>query len=278
MAIILALCAAGVYGIADYCGGRASRSVPPMVVTALGQSGGLVVLVAFVVAMGTPSPPASDWVWGGVAGLLGSTGLLAFYRAMASGHMTIVAPVSALTATSLPVAVGLATGDRPGVLALLGIPVAFVAVALISAVLGDRGRGAPRMVLLLALTAGAAFGSIFVILGFTNDDGGLWPVVAMRVTSVPYMLVMMAVMRRGPSRARGHLGIVLASGILDSLANALYLLAVREGMMAVVATINSLYPASTLLLATTLDRERIHRSQAIGLAMAVVALVSIALS
>lgn len=278
MAIILALCAASVYGVADYCGGRASRSVSPILVTVLGQTAGLALLFLFVAVMGTPSPPASDWIWGGVAGILGSTGLLAFYRAMASGHMTVVAPVSALTATSLPVLVGLAVGERPGVLALIAIPVALVAVALISAVLGEHEGRAPRIVVLQALVAGAAFGSIFVILGFTNDDGGLWPVVAMRVTSVPYMFIVMLLARRRPSQARGHLRIVLASGILDSTANALYLLAVREGMMSIVATINSLYPASTLMLATTLDRERIHRSQAIGLALAAIALVSIALS
>lgn len=264
--------------MADYCGGRASRSVSPIVVTVLGQAAGFVLLVTFVVMMGTPSPPATDWIWGGIAGVLGSTGLLAFYRAMASGHMTVVAPVSALTATSLPVMVGLAVGERPGVLALFAIPVALVAVALISAVLSDHEGRAPRIVVVQALVAGVAFGSIFVILGFTNDDGGLWPVVAMRVTSVPYMFMVMMISRRRPTQARGHLRIVLASGILDSTANALYLLAVREGMMSIVATINSLYPASTLLLATTLDRERVHRSQAVGLVLAAFALVGIALS
>jgi drug/metabolite transporter (DMT)-like permease len=278
MAIILALCAAGVYGVADYCGGRASRSVSAIVVTVLGQSAGFVFLLGFVLLAGTPSPPASDWVWGGIAGIAGSTGLLAFYRAMGSGFMTVVAPISAVTATSLPIIIGLATGERPGALALLGIPLALIAVALISDVLGPNYRRAPRNVVLMALISGATFGSLFVILGHTHDDGGLWPVVAMRVTSVPYMAIVMLTMRRKPSQAKGHLPLVLASGILDSSANAFYLLAVREGLMSVVATINSFYPASTLLLATKLDRERIHRPQAIGLVLAVCALLFITLS
>lgn len=278
MAIILALCAAGVYGVADYCGGRASRSVSAIVVTVIGQSAGFVFLLGFVLLAGTPSPPASDWVWGGIAGIAGSTGLLAFYRAMGSGFMTVVAPISAVTATSLPIIIGLATGERPGALALLGIPLALIAVALISDVLGPNYRRAPRNVVLMALISGATFGSLFVILGHTHDDGGLWPVVAMRVTSVPYMAIVMLTMRRKPSQAKGHLPLVLASGILDSSANAFYLLAVREGLMSVVATINSFYPASTLLLATKLDRERIHRPQAIGLVLAVCALLFITLS
>jgi uncharacterized membrane protein len=119
---------------------------------------------------------------------------------------------------------------------------------------------------------------LLVILGHTNDAGGLWPVVAMRFTSVPYMAVVMYFMKRKPSEAKANLPIVVASGILDSLANALYLLAVREGLMSIVATINSFYPASTLLLATRLDKERIHRSQAVGLGLAVVALLFITLS
>ena len=98
MDIVLALCAAVVYGVADYCGGRASRTVSAITVTFVGQAAALVVLTAFVLVAGTPVPPASDFVWGAIAGIAGSTGLLAFYRAMGSGFMTVVAPVSAVTA------------------------------------------------------------------------------------------------------------------------------------------------------------------------------------
>jgi uncharacterized membrane protein len=276
--IFLALMAASVYGVADYCGGRATRSISAMTVTFVGQSDGLIVLLMLVFLSGVPVPPVSDFVWGGIAGIAGSTGLLAFYKAMGSGFMTVVAPVSAVTATAVPVVIGLLNGERPGVLALCGIPVALVAIALVSDVLGPNHRKAPRSIIVMAFVAGATFGSLFVILGHTNDAGGLWPVVAMRFTSVPYMAMVMYFMKRKPSEAKANLPIVMASGILDSLANALYLLAVREGLMSIVATINSFYPASTLLLATRLDKERIHRSQAVGLGLAVVALLFITLS
>lgn len=278
MDIFLALMAASVYGVADYCGGRASRSISPMTVTFVGQSAGLVVLLVLVLVSGVPVPPASDFIWGGIAGIAGSTGLLAFYKAMGSGFMTVVAPVSAVTATAVPVVIGLMTGERPGVLALCGIPVALVAIALVSDVLGPNHRRAPRSIVIMAFVSGATFGSLFVILGHTNDAGGLWPVVAMRFTSVPYMALVMFFMKRKPSEAKANLPVVVASGILDSIANGLYLLAVRHGLMSIVATINSFYPASTLLLATRLDKEKIHRSQAVGLALAVVALLFISLS
>jgi drug/metabolite transporter (DMT)-like permease len=276
--IFLALSAAGVYGVADYCGGRASRHVSPITVTFVGQFAGFLMLLTFVLISGVPVPPLSDFVWGGIAGIAGSTGLLAFYKAMGSGYMTVVAPVSAVTATSLPVIIGLATGERPGVLALFGIPVAVIAIALISDLLGPHHRRAPRNVILMSFLAGATFGSLFVILGHTNDDGGLWPVVAMRLTSVPYMAVVMILTGQKIAHARPRKTVILASGLLDSLANALYLLAVRQGLMSVVATINSFYPASTLLLATRLDGEKVHRSQALGLVLAAVALLLITLS
>jgi uncharacterized membrane protein len=275
MDIILALMAASVYGVADYCGGRATRSVSAMTVTFVGQSAGLVVLLTFVLLSGVPVPPFSDFIWGGIAG---ATGLLAFYKAMGSGYMTVVAPVSAVTATAVPVVIGLLTGERPGILALCGIPLALVAIALVSDVLGPNHRKAPRSIVVMAFLAGATFGSLFVILAHTNDDGGLWPVVAMRFTSIPYMAAVMFYMKRKPSEAKANLPFVLASGILDSVANGLYLLAVREGLMSIVATINSFYPASTLLLATRLDKERIHRSQAVGLLLAVIALLFITLA
>lgn len=278
MEIILALGAASVYGIADYCGGRASRTVAPMVVTFVGQCGGFAFLLAITLASNAILPPLSDWIWGGIAGFIGAAGLLAFYRAMGSGYMTVVAPVSAVTATAIPVIVGLATGERPGVLALLGIPVAVVAIALVSDVMGPDHRRAPRIVLVMAFVGGCAFGSLFVILGHTNSDGGLWPVVAMRFTSIPFMFVVMKFRRQTISSARPRLAVILASGILDSAANGLYLLAVRQGLMSIVATINSFYPASTLLLATRIDKEKVHRSQAVGLLLAGASLAMISLA
>lgn len=278
MEIVLALCAASVYGIADYCGGRASRSVAPVVVTFVGQCAGFLVLLAIAATSGATLPPLSDWIWGGVAGGVGAIGLLAFYRAMGSGYMTVVAPVSAVTATSIPVVVGLATGERPGVLALLGIPIAVIAIALVSDVMGPDHRKAPRLVLWLAIVAGCGFGTIFVILGHTTDGSGMWPVVSMRLTSIPLMFIVLRAQKLKIGSARVSLRVVLASGILDSAANGIYLLAVRQGLMSIVSTINSFYPASTLLLATKIDGEKIHRSQAVGLLFAALSLTLISIS
>lgn len=273
MEIVLALCAAGVYGIADYSGGRASRSVPALVVTALGQTAGFLFLLVWVLMSGTSLPPASDWFWGGLAGVAGASGLLLFYRAMGSGFMTVAAPTSAVVAALIPVVFGLAQGERPSALALCAIPLGLVAVALISDVLGPHHRRAPRIVFAQAAASGATFGSLFVMLNHTSDGSGLWPVVAMRASSVPYLFVIMVLTRQRASAARKAPIVVFGSGVLDSLANALYLLAVRDGLMTVVAVIVAMYPASTLALAIGVDREKVHRPQIGGLLLAAVALL-----
>ena len=276
--VVFGLSAASIFGIADYLGGRASRSVHAIVVTFLGQSAALVVLLLIAFGSGVPAPGIEDWLWGGLAGVCGATGLLAFYRAMGSGFMTVAAPISAVTTGGIPIVIGLVQGERPGTLALLGMPIALFAVALVSDVFGPDHRRAPRYVVYLSLVAGAVFGSLFVILDHTSTTSGVWPIVAMRVASVPYMAIVVMVSRKKVSSARFYLPIVIVSGVFDSIANALFLLATREGYMSVVAVIVALYPASTLLLATRIDKEKIHRPQALGLGLAVLALVMITLS
>ena len=278
MAILLALLTACVYGTADYMGGRATRRVPAVVVTFVGQIGGLVVLLVAALTSGIPVPSAHDWWWSAAAGLVGSTGLLAFYRAMSSGYMTVAAPIAAVLNASIPVIAGLLMGERPGVLALVGIPLALVSIALVSDVLGPGHHRAPRNIVLMAAVGGSMFGLILVFLHQTSDGSGVWPVLIMRFVSTPYMALL--ILRSRPSFAdvRANRIIVLGSGILDSLANWFYVLAVRHGLLSVVSVIVTLYPASTMVLATTVDKERIHRSQAVGIALAAVALVLIAVA
>ena len=192
--------------------------------------------------------------------------------------MTVVAPVTAVTNAAIPVVVGFAIGERPGVLALVGIPLALVAVALVSDVLGPDHRRAPARVVALGALGGAMFGLILVFLHQTSDGSGVWPVLIMRFVSTPYMALL--IMRNRPTFAdvRANKVTVFGSGILDSLANWFYVLAVRHGLLSVVSVIVTLYPASTMVLATTVDKERIHRSQAVGIALAAVALVLIAVA
>ncbi|MGD9700835.1 MAG: EamA family transporter [Acidimicrobiia bacterium] len=276
MAVLLALASAMVYGVADYCGGRATRHASAFAVTAFGQAVSLVLLLAVLPVLGDPSPPLADWAWGAGGGVAGAIGLLAFYHALSRGSMSVIAPTTAVVSVSIPVAVGLLLGERPGATALVGIGVAMLAIVLVSGAFRPSASPTPARIAALAVFGGVGFGLIFVFFERTSEASGLWPLVAARFASVPLVLTAASALRQPLGVARVW-GIALACGVLDMSANVLYLLATREGLLTIVSVITALYPVSTVALAFGLDRERVSRSQAAGMAMALAALAMVSL-
>jgi len=278
VAVVLALWSAVVYGVADYCGGHATRRLPSPVVTCASQIGGLAALLCLLPILGDPLPPARDWGWGAAGGVAGVFALVSFYRALAEGAMTVVAPTTAVVSASVPVVVGLAQGERPSGLALTGVALALVAVALVGGV-GSRSsepsRPTPPYVVGLAVLAGLGFGFVFVTLGRASDESGMWPLVSMRVVSIPLAFLLARRVRQRVERPlqRSTIVLTLVAGLLDMSANLLYLLATRHGLLTVVGVVAALYPASTVALAFVRDGERVGRIQVTGLLVAAGALV-----
>lgn len=278
MAILLALGCAVVYGAADFLGGLATRRTSVFGVVALSQVSGLVALVALLPWLGG-SVGGADLGWGALAGLAGAAGLLVFFRALAGGVMSVIAPVTAVTAAAVPVLVGLLGGEQIGTWASVGVALALAAVVLVSAESGLLALRAARPASLIpALVAGAMFGLFFVLLDRTSDDSGLTPLVAARLASV-VLVVGIALTRRKPlTVTRSALPLVVASGIGDMTANALFLLATQQdGQLAITGVLASLYPVSTVVLAQVVLRERLVGAQVAGLAAAVTAVVLITL-
>lgn len=269
MAIVLALISAVAYGTGDYCGGRATRSVPLLTVSVLTLSSSTVLALVAVLVDGRPFPGGDDAAWSVAAGLASLVGIFAFYEALARGAMTVVAPVTAVVSAIVPVGVGLVGGERPSVLALIGVALALLAVALVSGVGRRVERPTPRRIAVLALVAGAGFGLLFVFLDRTSDDSGVWPLAISNVTC--WLLVVAIVLGRRPSIGRvDRMGMVaVGAGVCNFTANMAYLLATREGLLSLVAVITSLYPGTTVALATVLDRERMSPTQVVGLGLAV---------
>jgi drug/metabolite transporter (DMT)-like permease len=275
MFILLAIGAAAAYGIADYAGGRATRDAPAESVTFIGQSTALMLLLIVVPLTGAPLPTLHDWIWSGLGGFGGAIALLAFYRAMSRGAMTVIAPISAVIGLSMPVMIGLLQGERPAIIAYPGILIAVIAVALVGDVLDRHNLPTPWSAIGLAGLAGIGFGLIFVCLAQTSSASGLWPLVGQRLISVPTVAIVgMLIAHRVPMRGN-LLRLALISGILDTTANGLYLISVRHGLLSLVAVITALYPVSTVVLALRLDREHLHRSQAAGLVLAAISLVMV---
>ncbi|QXJ23067.1 EamA family transporter [Actinomadura graeca] len=298
MVTVLALGAALAYGVADFLGGAVARRSTALKALAWCVPMGLavVLLSALVTGGGTGW---GQMAWGFGAGLAGGTGLITFYRALARGPMSVVAPVSALTAAVLPVAVGTLRGERLDAMVLLGVLLCVVAIGLVSMEDGGNKEGASdtgaesatsglRRLLdsgpVMAAVSGACFGIFFVLLKTAGDGGGLWPLVAARAGNLVVVLaalLFMALFKGGaagpPVAGRTLIGLALLSGALDAGANALYFIAARDGMLSLAAVLTSLYPAITVLLARAAYSERLRAVQRVGMAVAVagVALVTV---
>jgi drug/metabolite transporter (DMT)-like permease len=278
VAVLLALASALVYGAADFCGGLATRRATTVAVVVLSQAAGLVAVLALLPVLGGTLRGA-DLAWGAAGGLAGSGGLLLFYRALASGVMSMVAPVTAVSAAAVPVLVGLVRGESVTVPALVGIAVALVAVALISAEDGVPSlRAMHEANLAPAVVSGAAFGVFFVLLHQTSSGSGLWPLVGARGTSVVLVAGGALAARRSLALPRPTAWLVVVAGVADMSANALFLAATQRGLLAITGVLASLYPVSTVLLAQVLLRERLAGTQLVGLGAAVGAVALIALA
>jgi drug/metabolite transporter (DMT)-like permease len=276
VAVLLALASAVVYGASDFLGGLASRRASVFGVVALSQLIGLAAVALLLPWLGGDVGPA-DLAWGAAAGLAGATGLVVFFRALAGGVMSVIAPTTAVTAAAVPVVVGLLGGDRVGPWAAAGIGLALVAIVLVSAENGlAELRRARATGLGAALLAGLAFGFFFVLLDRTAEDAGLTPLVPARIASVALVLVVVGIGRRSLRVGRTALPLVAVSGVGDMTANALFLLATQAGgQLAIVGVLASLYPVSTVVLAQLVLRERLVRAQVGGLLVAVTAVVLI---
>jgi drug/metabolite transporter (DMT)-like permease len=279
LAVALALGSSLVWGLADYLGGVKSRSFPVAVVLSCMYLTSLTVMAAFAAARGA-GPPGTEAVAAGFgAGLCGIAGLAAFYRALAIGTMSIVAPIAS-TGVVLPVLVGLAAGDEPGPVRSIGLAVAVLGVVLASreddAATADR-RGQRRSVA-LAIVAGLGFGAYQVLAGIASDGDVGWALLLSRLAATPFVVAfaLLALRRGGPRLSRRELVAVAAIGLLDLTANLLYNVATTIGELSSVAVASSLYPVTTVLLAASLLGERVRGVQRAGVALALSGVVLVA--
>jgi len=278
-AYLLAIGSALLYGAADFLGGLASRRASTVVVVVIAQAAGLLPLVLLLPLL-SGSPSAADLQWSVAAGVAGSVGVGLLYRALAIGTMSIVAPTTAVCAVVLPVAVDAAGGERLAVMTWIGIGLAILAIVLVSQHDGPESphttvSGGLPPGLALAFASGVAIGLFFIALARTSPAAGLWPLLVARSVSV-VLFSMLAVAARQSMRASAAVArVAIACGVTDMVANALYLLAARGGPLSVVVTLASLYPASTVLLARLVIRERLSWTQSAGVACALTAVALI---
>lgn len=267
------LASAASWGAGDFSGGLATRRTDVYTVVLVSQAAGLLSLAALAVARHEAAPPLAALGWGTAAGVMGAVGVAALYRALAVGRMGIAAPVTAVLAASLPVLFTSLSQGPPSVLQFVGFGLALGGVWLISRPEGAIGRPAG---LGLALLSGVGFGGFLILIGQVRAPAVFWPLAAAKAASL--LLVLGVACGAGTAHLpdKGLLLLVLLAGLRDAGGNAFFVLAEQAGRLDVASILASLYPAATVLLARLVLKERVSRRQAVGIAVALVAIPLIA--
>ncbi|MFF6836506.1 EamA family transporter [Streptomyces sp. NPDC012438] len=277
IALLLALGSSLAYGCADFLGGLGARKAHVLRTVMIAAPASLTVELLLWPVLGASFAPAT-LAWGAASGVASAAAFALLYRTLAIGPMNVLSPITALISAMLPVGVGLLQGEHLGLAGLIGLPLALAAVVLVSAGHGAKSARPSRSALLLAFGAGAAIALQLVFLHQAPSDSGVGPLIVGRAVSSAVILAAAGVMFRRLGPEKPAYGISAAAGVLDSVANLLFLLAARSGDLAVVAVITALYPAGTVLLARGVLAERIHRGQLIGLGTAAAAVSLLALT
>lgn len=277
---LLALVAAGFWGVGDFSGGMGVKTAGGSVgaalrVVILSHMTSFSVLLMAAFALGDPFPHGRPLAWGLAAGVAGGTSLSAFYIALSRGAMGASAAISGVLAAAIPALVSMVADGSPGWRKGIGFLVAGAAIWMIAA--GDAAHE-DTSTTWLAIGAGAGFGLYFVALKYAGAGGVIWPMATARMGSISTCaLILLGLRGAGSVRITGRVvRWVLSTALFDTSGNLIFIAATRAGRLDVAAVLASLYPASTILLAAWVMKEKPTRRQALGMVVAVVAVVLIA--
>ncbi|WP_440951912.1 EamA family transporter [Methanococcoides sp. FTZ1] len=274
LVVFFGLMAAISWGAGDFSGGFASKRANVYSVVLITQAVGVFLLAASAHLMGEVMPPVNGMIWGAIAGVFISIGLLALYRGLSQGRMGLVAPTSAVVAAAVPVIYGAFYEGLPAVHQMIGFAFALVAVWLIAGG-GDESSKIERSDLILPLIAGTGFGLFFISIDKVSDTAVLWPLTAARIAAVITLLVFIAYSRQIYVPSKNVFPVILLAGIFDTGGNTFFALASQAGRLDIASITSSLYPAGTVLLAWIILKEKLSSKQWMGVAAALVAIVFI---
>ncbi|WP_329576494.1 MULTISPECIES: EamA family transporter [unclassified Streptomyces] len=277
IALLLALGSSLSYGCADFLGGLGARKAHVLRTVMIAAPASLAVELLLWPFLGA-SFSTGALAWGAASGVASAAAFALLYKTLAIGPMNVLSPITALVSAMLPVAVGLLQGEHLGTAGLIGLPLALTAVILVSTGSGTGSARPSRTALLLAFGAGAAIALQLIFLHQAPSDSGVAPLIIGRAVSTTVTLAAAGIMYRKLGPEKPAYAMSAAAGVLDSVANLLFLFAARNGDLAVVAVITALYPAGTVLLARRVLAERIHRGQMVGLGAAAAAVSLLALT
>jgi len=274
---LLALVSSVAWGSADVAGGLGARRVGSVRIIAVNYPAGAIVLTIFALFLVPGTIDSTVIALSLVTSIVGTLGMILLYAALALGPMGIVSPLTAIGGAAVPVAVGTFRGEPLTVPFAIGAVLAVIAVVLVSRESGPHARITPRA-LLLSAAAGLAIGLFLTALGIAPEGSGVWAATISRWWSTLGMIAVTIYLLRRSGRAPWTpypWAFAIGAGVLDALANGFFQLAAQGGELAVVAVIGSLYPATTLLIAHFLLKERMSGVQWGGVVVALGAVVAL---
>lgn len=279
--VVFGLLAAASWGTADFAGGFASRRASAFVVVLSSQLVGIALAAASALARGEPAPGVADVAWAAAAGSGGALGLVGFYRGLATGRVSTVAPIAGVIAAAVPVVVGAVLEGFPTLGQAVGFALALVAVVLVSTASDEDalpgGTEQQRASILLAIGAGLGFGLFYVLIDRVDPRLVFWPLVASRSASIAIVAILILATRASTAGVRAVAPLLVIAGVLDVGGNAGFLVAAQAGRLDVASILASLYPIVTVVLAILVLRERVGRRHAVGMTAAIAAIVLIGL-
>ena len=275
LAFAISLASAFSWGVSDFLGALTSRRLPVLAVLAVSQPAGLVLIALVIVVFGADPIPANKLGIAALAGAASLGGLWAFYTAMAMGTVSVVAPIASLGVV-VPVAVGLARGDAPAAIQLIGLVPAIAGVVILGYEEHPEHAGIARRSIILAIVAGLGFGVFFTGLDIASPDRPGWAVLAVRVGAVITVAIAVLISRPRLAAVSGSIAVLLTIGFFDVLASTLFAVASTKGVLPVIAVGGSMYPAFTIALAHGVLGERLARIQWAGVVLALVGVALIA--
>ncbi|MFQ5420894.1 MAG: EamA family transporter, partial [Anaerolineae bacterium] len=235
-AVLYGLASALTWGTGDFSGGLATRRSPVFVVVVLSQLVGAASLLVVIAVLGESLPAAPDFLMGGLAGLAGAVGLLAFYQGLSGGRMGVVAPLAAVVSAVAPVVAALILEGAPTPWQLTGFGVALTAVWIIS-----QGHADGRIQLKelgLPLVAGLGFGFFFIFIDQVQGEAIFWPLVAARAASISVIGVLALVGRKWKRPSPNQMGVIALAGIFDTGGNGFFALAASVGRLDIAAVLS----------------------------------------
>jgi drug/metabolite transporter (DMT)-like permease len=273
LGITLALISAAVWGGGDFAGGFASRRSSPFYVLALAALSGLLILLIATVLWRETLPSARGILMAALGGIAGALGIAAFYRALSFGHFSIVAPTTGVISAVLPVLIGITIQGLPAVSKLIGFGLALAGIWLVSSASGSESRISSRE-LVLAVLAGVGFGGFLTFLGLVDPGKIFTPLIISRSMTLCVGLLLIK-LNRMPFPALTSNPMALLAGVLDAGGNLFYILARQFTRLDIAAVLSSLYPASTVILAGIILKERMSFRQGVGVAACLAAILLI---